>query len=82
MLGLLLLCILPCTALGWDFRVADVEGLANMTLAYGLLSRMQGRDKDIIGIANGGKVPSVNGDDGDLNQDPGLVSNMVKTTGS
>jgi hypothetical protein len=67
--------------LGWDFRLADVEGLANVTLAYGLLSRMQGRDKDLIGIANGGTVPSVNADDGDLNQDPGLVSNMVRTTG-
>jgi hypothetical protein len=67
--------------LGWDFRLADVEGLANVTLAYGLLSRMEGRDKDIIAIANGGTFPSANADDGDLNQDPGLVSNMVKTTG-
>ena len=29
-------CLIPCTALGWDFRVADVEGLANVSLAYGL----------------------------------------------
>jgi len=80
-LGVLVLCLLPGTAVSWDFRVADVEGLANVTLAYGLLSRMQGRDKDIIAIANGGTLPSANADDGDLNQDPGLVSNMVKTTG-
>ena len=80
-LGVLLLCLIPCTAVSWDFRVADVEGLANVSLAYGLLSRMQGRDKDIIAIANGGTFPSANADDGDLNQDPGLVSNMVKTTG-
>jgi hypothetical protein len=58
-----------------------MEGLVNVTLAHGLLARTQGRDKSLIGIANGGKVPSVNGDDGDLNQDPGLVSNMVKATG-
>jgi hypothetical protein len=58
-----------------------MEGLANVTLAYGLLSRMQGREKDLIAIANGGTLPSANADDGDLNQDPGLVSNMVKTTG-
>ena len=80
-LGVLLLCLLPSPARSWDFRVADMEGLANMTLAYGLLSRMEGRDKDIIAIANGGTLPSANADDGDLNQDPGLVSNMVKTTG-
>ena len=80
-LGVLALCLIPGTAVSWDFRVADVEGLANVTLAYGLLARMQGRDEDLIGIANGGKALSVNGDDGDLNQDPGLVSNMVKTTG-
>ena len=78
-LGVLWLCLLPCTAVSWDFRVADVEGLANVSLAYGLLSRMQGRDKGIIAIANGGTLPSANADDGDLNQDPGLVSNMLKT---
>jgi len=80
-LGVLLLCLLPGTALGWDFRVADMEGLFNATFAYGLLTRTQGRDKDLIAIANGGTLPSANGDDGDLNQDPGLVSNMVRTTG-
>src|SRR5262249_3791420 len=52
-----------------------------MSLALGLLSRMQERDKDLIAIANGGTLPSANADDGDLNQDRGLVSNMVRTTG-
>ena len=79
--ALFLLCLIPETALSWDFRLADVEGLANVTLAYGILARTQGRDRDLIGIANGGKALSVNGDDGNLNQDPGLVSNMAKTTG-
>src|SRR5262244_3285652 len=80
-LGALLLCLLPCPSLGWDFRVSDVEGLANVTLGYGLLTRTQGRDKDLIAIANGGKAPSANGDDANLNQDPGVVSNMLRTTG-
>src|SRR3954451_421031 len=80
-LGVLVLCLLPCTARSWDFRVADMEGLANVDLAYGLLSRMQERDKDLIAIANGGRAPSANADDGDLNQDRGLVSNLVRTTG-
>jgi hypothetical protein len=80
-LGVLALCLLPSTAVSWDFRVADMEGLFNATLAYGLLTRTQGRDNDLIGIANGGKLPSVNADDGDLNQEPGLASHMVRTTG-
>jgi len=81
LLEVLLLCLLPCPTWGWDFRVADVEGLANVTLAYGLLARTQGRDPNLIAIANGGKAPSANGDDGDLNQGPGVVSNMLRTTG-
>ena len=80
-LGVLVLCLIPSTAVSWDFRVADMEGLFNATLAYGLLARTQGRDKDLIAIANGGTAPSANADDGNLNQDPGLVSHMVKTTG-
>src|SRR4249920_2233938 len=80
-LGMFFLCLLPCPALGWDFRVADVEGLANATLAYGLLTRTQERDKDLIAIANGGRAHTANADDGDLNQDPGVVSNMLRTTG-
>src|SRR5262249_62024074 len=52
-----------------------------MSLALGLLSCMQGRDKYLNAIVNGGTLPSANADDGDLNQDPGLVSNMVRTTG-
>src|SRR5215471_3797997 len=80
-LGVLSLCLLPCLTWGWDFRVADVEGLADVSLAYGLLTRTQERDKDLIAIANGGRSPSANADDGDLNQPPGLVSNMVRGTG-
>jgi hypothetical protein len=80
-LGVLLLCLFPGLTWGWDFRVADVEGLANVTLAYGLLARTQERDKDLIAIGNGGRSPSANADDGNLNQGPGLVSNMLRTTG-
>jgi len=57
-LEVLWLCLLPYTALGWDFRVADMEGLADVTLTYGLLARVQGRNKDLIAIANGEKAPS------------------------
>jgi hypothetical protein len=59
-LGVFLLCLLPCPTLGWDFRVVDMEGLANVSLAYGLLARTQGRDKDFIAIASDGKAPAAN----------------------
>ena len=52
-----------------------------MTLAYGLLVRTQSRDSDLIGIGNGGKQRSVNGDDGNLNYSRGVVSNAVRATG-
>ena len=39
---------------------------------------MEERDKRIIGLTNGGLAYSVNGDDGNLNYDKGLISNALK----
>ena len=50
------------------------------TISYGMMWRVQGQDKDIIGIANGGKKHSCNYDDGNLNYDTGLISNAIKMT--
>ncbi len=50
------------------------------TLSYGLMWRVEDRDKDIIGLANGGTKHSVNYDDGNLNYGRGLVSNAIKLT--
>ena len=50
------------------------------TLSYGLMWRVESRDKDIIGLANGGTKHSVNYDDGNLNYGRGLISNAIKLT--
>ncbi len=75
------LSLIPVLVFARDFRVGEVEGLLDVTLAYGLLARMQGRDKTLLAIANGGKAVSANFDNGNLNYDKGLVSNLVKSTG-
>jgi len=76
---LLLTALLPAMACqAVDFRAGDVEGLFNLTAAYGLGVRTEGVNKDIVAIANGGTRASANNDDGDLNYDKGLISNAVR----
>jgi hypothetical protein len=58
-----------------------VEGVANVELSYGLLVRTQDRDSDLVAIANGGNSQSANFDDGDLNYDEGIASNMLQASG-
>ena len=48
------------------------------TVSWGDLYRMQERDMSIISPFEGGTAWSVNGDDGNLNFDKGLVSNTLK----
>ncbi len=50
------------------------------TLSWGALYRVEDRDPAIISPFEGGTAWSVNGDDGNLNFDTGLVSNTVKAT--
>jgi uncharacterized protein DUF1302 len=63
-----------------SFSNGTIEGSWDTTLSYGQLYRVQSRAANLIGIANGGTARSVNRDDGNLNYDPGLVSNTVKFT--
>jgi hypothetical protein len=63
------------------FQIGGVEGVANLELSYGLLSRVEGRNPDLVAIANGGSAQSANFDDGDLNYDTGIVSNMLQASG-
>ena len=70
------LALTPCNAI--DFRIGNVEGLFDVTVAYGLGIRLQDSDKDLIGIANGGRRSSVNNDDGTLNYDTGVFSNALR----
>ncbi len=76
---LLALCSAPASSA--DFRSGPVDGLLDLNLSYGALYRTDDRNEDIIAIANGGVSNSANIDDGTLNYDKGLVSNMVGTSG-
>ncbi len=65
----------------FQFSLGEVQASLDSTLSYGLSWRVADRDNDIIGLANGGKAYSLNGDDGNLNYDDGkLFSNTVKIT--
>jgi hypothetical protein len=73
--------IIPFSVFAFDFYYGDVEGMFDVTLAYGLITRLHPRDKKLLGLSNGGESVSVNADDGDLNYNEGLAYNMFKATG-
>ena len=68
-LTLLLLLVAAAPATAFQFTLGEVEGSLDTTVSYGLSYRTAERDRDIVGIANGGRAYSVNGDDGNLNYD-------------
>lgn len=64
----------------FQFNSGDLEGSLDTTVSYGASWRVEDRDESIIGLPNGGTANSVNGDDGNLNYDKGLISNAFKIT--
>lgn len=62
------------------FNRGELSGSFDTTLTLGALFRVQDRDPDLIGVANGGRANSINGDNGDLNYDKGLVSLAGRVT--
>jgi len=62
------------------FEFGEVYGSWDTTATYGQTYRVQSREPELIGRGNGGTAFSTNGDDGNLNYDPGLVSNTTKFT--
>ena len=68
------------TAPAVEFENDVIEGNLDTTLSYGLSARTSDPEADYIGIANGGRRYSVNGDDANLNYDSGLFSNVAKGT--
>jgi hypothetical protein len=64
-------------ALAGDFRAGPVEGFLDMTASYGLVYRLDDADKKYVAAGNGGRGSSADIDDGTLNYDTGLTSNMV-----
>ncbi|MBS1269935.1 MAG: hypothetical protein MAG794_00887 [Gammaproteobacteria bacterium] len=76
-----------------QFESGEFFGSIDNTISYGTTWRVQSRDRDLLGLTSttlpngtvppggpGGRAFSVNGDDGNLNYDKGLVSNVVKIT--
>ncbi len=74
------LFLFPFQAGGFQFEKGEITGSFDTTLSYGALWRVQKRDHMLIGRANGGGGYSVNGDDGNLNYEKGLISNTVMAT--
>ncbi|MCG6899599.1 MAG: DUF1302 domain-containing protein, partial [Gammaproteobacteria bacterium] len=72
-IGILLLsaCLPVARVDAVDFRAGTVEGLLELTAAYGVGVRTEGVNEDIVAIVNGGTRASANNDDGDLNYDTG-----------
>ncbi len=61
-----------------EFEKGDLSLSLDTTVSYGLTYRLNDRDPRLIGLANGGSAFSVNADDGNLNYDTGLVSNLPR----
>jgi hypothetical protein len=78
--GLAVMFLLVSPAAGFQFNAGDMQGSLDTTLSYGLSWRVAERDEEIVGLANGGKAYSVNGDDGNLNFGREIFSNAVKAT--
>ncbi len=72
----------PLFALVINIEAGDgvLTGSFDTTVLVGTSWRVQDRDKNFIGISNGGRSLSVNGDDGNLNYDKGFVSQIAKVT--
>jgi hypothetical protein len=80
LLGLLvwILCATPAYSVDWRKDKWFISW--DNTLTYGLSYRTGDQDPAIIGLANGGTAFSVNGDDGNLNYDKGISSNLFQLT--
>jgi len=79
-LALVLLLSVAAPARAVDYQSGDFKISWGNTISYGAAWRVAERDKRIIGLTNGGLAYSVNGDDGNLNYDKGLISNAAKLT--
>lgn len=68
-------------ALAAEWQAADGTSFrVDSTVTLGANVRVQDQDASLIGIANGGTARSINGDDGNLNYDPGLVALAARAT--
>ena len=72
--------LLAGPAFATDFTVGGWDGSFDTTVSAGVINRVQGRDPNLIGRANGGNAASTNQDNGDLNYGTGPVSAPVRAT--
>ncbi len=80
-LPVLLAMVWATPVAAFQFNLGTVDASLDSTLSYGLSWRVADRDKDLIGLQEGGNAYSHNFDDGNLNYDQGdLISNAVKIT--
>lgn len=77
-LGLTLVYATPGHAV--DLSSGDFTLNLDTTISWGARYRVSDPDLALIGLPSGGTAYSVNGDDGNLNFDTGLVSNTLKAT--
>ncbi len=63
-----------------ELERGDFSLALDTTVSYGLTWRLDDRDSRLIGLANGGSAFSVNADDGNLNYDTSVVSNVFRVT--
>ncbi|MBE0502449.1 MAG: DUF1302 domain-containing protein, partial [Desulfuromonadales bacterium] len=68
------------SAAAFQFEAGEITGSLDSTLSYGATWRVQDQSSQLIGTAAGGTARSVNFDDGNLNYDKGLISNVAKLT--
>lgn len=69
---------LPALAANWEAGETSIK--LDTTVTLGANFRVQERDEKLVGIANGGTARSINGDDGNLNYDPGLIALAARAT--
>jgi hypothetical protein len=78
--ALTILSLVSFPALAVPLEFGEVTGSFDTTVTLGAQFRVQGRDPDLIGRANGGRANSINGDDGNLNYGKGLTSFAARAT--
>lgn len=77
-----LFSVMPATLPALEFKTDEgaISGSFDTTVSTGAAWRVEKRDEDLIGIYNGGNASHVNADDGDLNYDRGVISQLSKVT--
>ena len=79
-LALAIVWTAPAEAIDLSGKGSNFSLNLDVTLSYGARYRLEDRDPAIISRFEGGTADSVNGDDGNLNFDKGIVSNTPKAT--